>query len=246
MSIILATSRGADLADHLPFGTTVKVMPGAKLQDLKDEAKKILPPPSSRIVRRQHVYFLCGVPDLSTLQKNNSPKYRECIYNFEPLTKAQQYQNQLRECRDEILRCGALPIFATIPKFNLEIYNNHLLAKNYTTYLQYQDDYKEMQTKLNTTIDSVNTYIYSLNKDTNVSTPFIHCSIMQRRGSHPNRYYVLQWEKFRDGLHASKSLSITWAEAFNKSMDKNCHLEDSDNEGSPKRSWRNSKRQRVE
>ena len=246
MSVILASSRGEGLQGYLPAGTTVTFIPGAKLADLTDKAKAIIPPPSSRIIKRTHVYFLCGVPDLSKLEKSYNPKYRECIFDKDPSALADQYKNQLRSTQQEILRHGALPIFPTIPKFSLEIYNNHQLEKNNTSYLKHQENYKQMQSDLDSVIDSVNSYIHILNKSINVSTPFLHNTIRQRRGSHPNRYYIQQYEKFRDGLHASDSLCIRWAEVLSIAIQKNSGLEDSDDEGSPKRSWRSSKRQRVE
>ena len=50
-------------------------------------------------------------------------------------------------------------------------------------------------------IDAVNSYIYNLNKDIKVSTPFLHDTIREKRGRKNKRYFIYKWEKFFDGLH---------------------------------------------
>ena len=204
MNVIFASSRGFGLNKFLPSGTTVEAISGGTIGDLTEKAKLVLPPPYG-LKQRVHAYFLCGIPDITTLAKDDYG-YRECIYLESPLETADRYLQDLEKCRNTILELGSLPIFATIPKCNLEIYNNHMLNDGSTSQLKYQDQYAKMQDNLNQAIDSINGRIYRLNKQTQVSTPFLHCSIMEHRGRKNKRYYVYKYDRYRDGLHAPDPL----------------------------------------
>ena len=246
MSIVVASSRGFKLGQDLP-GIPVEAIPGATLETLRETAESFIPPPSGLCRRRIHFYFLCGVPDISRLVKG--PNYRECIYDEEPSATAERYCNNLSSCQQSILRHGALPVFATIPKFNIEIYNNDQLSKGNTSVLHYEDQYKSMQANLVTAIDTINSHIYNINRSINVSTPFLHSTIIERRGRKNRRYNVHRWDKFTDGLHPSEHLRSCWADVLQRAMSLNSALEDSEDEAidEDERSWkRSSKRPRVE
>ena len=95
--------------------------------------------------------------------------------------------------------------------------------------------------------DSINTFIYELNKATGVHTPFLHKTIMQKRGSRKGakqgrrgKYYIHQYHRLYDGCHASYELADVWSESLKVAMSKNEELEDSDYEEMPKRAngWR--------
>ena len=104
--------------------------------------------------------------------------------------------------------------------------------------LRFSNQYEKMQDDINTVVDSVNQYILQLNIKTRVSTPFLHHTVMERRGRKGNRYYIYRWELYYDGLHASNELKDEWAKVISKAITLNERLEDSDKEGSPKRSWK--------
>ena len=153
----------------------------------------------------------------------------------------------MNKCQSLILKRKALPVFSTIPKFNLTKYNNSLLTEGKTSDLRFSNQYEKMQDAINTVVDSINDYILQLNIKTRVSTPFLHHTVMERRGRKGNRYYIYKWELYYDGLHASNELKDEWAKVISKAITLNERLEDSDEEGSPKRSWKiSSKRPRME
>ena len=249
MNYVVATSRGAGLEEYLPSEITVDVHSGMKIKALASEAKKLVPPPYG-LSRRPHIYFLCGVPDHSELFKSpygHHYKYRECVYVEEPSVTANRYYEDLRVCQRTIMQHGALPVFTTIPKFNLSIYNNKLLSKNETSCLNHLESYDLMQKNLEAAIDLSNKYIYELNLSISVSTPFLHDTVMERRGRKNGRYYALKWNRYYDGLHAGDALLSRWADVLQRAMKLNNQLEDStDEEKSPKRSWKYEKRPRVE
>ena len=126
-SIVLASSRGKGLAGLLPADTIISVRPGAMLSQLRREAESAIPPNHSSTKKRRHFYFLCGIPNLTRLLKSSN--YRECIFDEEPSNSIDKYCRELKECQKSLLRRGALPIFATIARANLQIYNNHFIEK---------------------------------------------------------------------------------------------------------------------
>ena len=235
MNIIVASSRGAKLNEHgISKDITVSVTSGGTLNQLKDQALKITAP-SSRLGRRDHIYFVGGVPDITKLVKNYRERYRECIYDEEPSVTAERHLAAMKDCQRCFLERGALPIFSTIPKVHLTKYNVYNLLNSKTSSLKLTDKYSDMQTKLDTAIDIINQNIYELNKKIQITTPFLHHSIRERRGVQGNRYIAYRWEKLYDGLHASVALLPKWADILNKAMALNNMLEDLDEQDPPKR-----------
>ena len=180
MNIVIASSRGAGLQAHLPKGSYVTTMPGGRLTTLMNKAKDDIPPPHG-LTKRYHIYFLCGVPDITSLVKDRNENYRECIYNNEPSHTTDNYVMDLKECQREILKCGALPIFATITKINIRNYNMHSLDNNKTSCLKFSDKYQIMQSKLDQAINLINVEIHKLNKKIGVSSPFSSISLRKKR-----------------------------------------------------------------
>ena len=244
MNVICASSRGKDLAEYLPSGTSLDFTSGATLSLLTSQAKDFLPPPYG-LSRRYHVYFLCGVPDITRLVKDKSEHYRECVYDEDPEITKDRYASELRKCQQEIKACGALPIFCTIARVNLEKYNHHTLHKHYTSHLKLQDQYSDMQKNLNQAIDSINHIIYTLNKSNGVSTPFLHQDITHRRGK-KHKYFITRWELLYDGLHPADPLLPIWANTLSKVISKNEQIEDTEDETDSRPWLPSSKRPRVE
>ena len=120
---------------------------------------------------------------MTEILKDRNQHYRECIYSEESQVTIDRFTTELQSCKDYLVRHGALPIFATVPRLSIANYNNFFVSHNTTSFLRYSAEYPAMQGKLNTTIDTINDFIYNLNKSTGVSTPFLHISIMEQRGS---------------------------------------------------------------
>ena len=144
-----------------------------------------------------------------------------------------------------MIRRRALPIFATITRISIADYNNWFVEKNMTSVLKHSENYPQMQSDVNTIIDTLNDHIYEINKLTNVSTPFLHTTIMEKRGSKKSRrgrYYKYRYDMLYDGCHPSYQLCDLWSESLSKAMSKNDDLEDSDSDSMPKRAngWRDN------
>ena len=242
MNIVVASSRGFGLKELLPSGTVVDVNPGGTLQDLRERAKELVP---HKVPHKAHVYYLGGVPDLTV--KANRPKnvhsrYREYIFSGEVEPVVKRYKAELIQCQKSTLKDGAIPIFVTIPKYNIKINNNSLLQKGKTNILLHTHRYDDMQTLLESAIEEINTFIFSINRNINVSTPFIHTSIMKRRGRAGHGYHIYCWDLFTDGLHPKESLCKKWATSFEVAFKKNRANDEEDETLSPKRSWRRERR----
>ena len=222
MDVVATSSRGFgsteefNLESLLPRGTRVYAESGGKLKGLTQAAISMTPPPY-RQKRRTHVYFVCCVPDITELLKSETPKvykYRETIFVENPELAIDRVASLLRESQRDILKHGALPIYATIPLANLEIYNNYCLRKKKTSILYHTAHYEEMQTNLDTVIIRINKIITELNKSVGASTPFLHDTLRESRGRKGRRYSVNKWDRPRDGLHAGNSLMLKWAESL--------------------------------
>ena len=240
--IVMASSRGKGLGAYLPEGTLVSVSDGATLGDLQEAAKEFLPPPSGLACGyRYHMYFLCGVPNITRLVKCSKEHYRECIYDEDPLVTAERYLAELGGCQKDMMAKGVLPVFCSITKVNLYHYNQSFINKKWTSSLKYQDQYPIMQGNLDRAIDLINSHITKTNKKIGVATPYLNQAIIERRGPTNARYYIYKWELMTDGLHPKKDkLCPKWGAIMSRAMAKNDLLEDSDDESSV-RPWLPSK-----
>ena len=238
MNVVVASSRGAKVQKYLPKGTYVSLIEGGRLHQLLELAIDSLPPPYG-LKRRYHVYFLCGIPDITRLVKDYREGHRECIYDEDPAVTAERYYAELQDCQNAIKCRGALPIFVTIPKTNLDKYNHYCLEHNKTSVLKFTDQYPAMQIQLDEAINQINHHIYNLNKRVRVSTPFLHQSLTERRGPKSARYYVTKYDLLYDGLHAVKKMRKIWAGILTRTMAKNDSLEDSNDseDEQRKRPW---------
>ena len=163
MNVVLASSRGKDLKlKDLPEGTVISVTHGGLLSELRSEAENFIPPPYGPCKRRMHIYFLCGIPNITKLIKSH--KYKECVYDEESDITVNRYHTELKNCQESILKHGALPIFATITRINIANFNNFLYTHGKTSCLQLSENYKDMQENVDKTIDAINHHIYELNK----------------------------------------------------------------------------------
>ena len=209
MDVVLASSRGFDLEELLPAGTRLEPVNGGKLKQLTARAKSMLPL-GCKYASRPHVYFVCGIPDISELAKSPNQQlyfYREAIYVESPSETFETVKKLLDNAQRCIIERGALPIFSTIPQYNIEIYNNHMLTdkRPKTAHLHHtQADYKIMQQNLSEAIDTLNGYISTINKKVGASTPFLHDTIKESRSRKGRRYYAYRWES-RTGFTLIKS-----------------------------------------
>ena len=253
MDVVVASSRGFELEEGLkkefkdifPPGTLIKAITGGKLKHLTPLAKELTP--SYTHSKRPHIYFVCGVPDISEIVRSPNKThyfYKEVIYVEEPEKTIERVKELLDTTQRDIIKHGALPVFSTIPQFNIEIYNNHMLTckKPKTKHLHHtKTDYDTMQKNLMQSIDQINGYISHINKKVGASTPFLHDTVKESRARKGSKYYAYKWKRYRDGLHAGEYLTKTWAQVLSNTMRINRAKEDSDDEGSPKRAWKKTR-----
>jgi hypothetical protein len=137
MIIILCTSRGFIVKPHfhrlheslnLNEDIIFEAYAGASLEKLAkiamDTVKK--QPLDSR--NNISVYFLAGLPDLTTKLKNY-PKKEEVVFTETSDEAVSRLTRQIYSVHNSITSLGANPCFCPIVPTNLTIYNNPLLKK---------------------------------------------------------------------------------------------------------------------
>ena len=138
MNVLVAASRGGGIKERLPKGTidTADVTPGAKLSTLKDKMPSILSS-SGRLSPQTHVYIMAGVPDITIKLKTHRPRYAEVIYREELDETVSRVEREINSIATCVKHLGAIPVFCTITKCNIQKYNHSLLTKNKTSALHY-------------------------------------------------------------------------------------------------------------
>ena len=134
MNHVLTDSRGVGLQkfleELLPEGskecTEVHINSGKGYKVMREKALALLPPPY-RQRSRSHVYFVCGICDITEMFRSPTQNYKETVMVLSPEAVFEKVAAEINDCRQAILKAGALPIFATIPRINLAIYNNYVL-----------------------------------------------------------------------------------------------------------------------
>ena len=245
---VCTSSRGFHLGPKLPRGTILSAIPGGKIKELTTEALRITPPTYNPSVRRPHIYLLCGIPDISELVKSpNMEEYYYCesIYAEDPDDTFKRIAKALDKSQKDIKRHGALPIFATIPLYNIDKYNNHIKNTRRppkTHHLHHtSEDYKIMQTNLEIIIDRLNKHIRHINADVGASTPLLHDTIKEYRGKKENKYFVYKWNRMYDGLHPGDDLLGKWGSVLERCFTLNRERDSLQEQGSPKRSWKRTR-----
>ena len=232
-NVVIATSRGRELKKHLPESVLVRYDGGASLEQLMEKAMTITTPTYHRN-KRYHIYFVGGIPNITRLIKNRSENYRECVYDQDPSVTASKFLEKITEMQNVFLQRGALPIFATVPRVNLAKYNMYFILNGMTKQLKFSDQYATMQSKFDEALHTINNHIFETNQKVKVTTPLLHMTIRERRGS-KKRYVAWKWELLYDGVHATEPLRKTWAGVLKEAMDENGKLEDAGEQDPPKR-----------
>lgn len=245
MNILLASSRGGGLSDHMDDNVKSYVYPGGSFKKLNYEAKTKIPSPHLHH-NKTLVYILAGIPDITTkLNRYKPTRYTECIYRGDTETSIDNIKRDIDTLEHTIINLGAVPIFCTITHMNISLYNASLKQKGKTTQLYYTKDYNTMQTKIEHIIEQVNYYIIGKNSNNHVSTPYCHSAIKTRKGRRSKHYYTNNWEGLNDGLHATTETRKKWANSISTSIKyirthrkRSIPSDTEDETNSPKRSWR--------
>lgn len=202
-SYAYCSSRGRCLQDLQCAGVVVK--PGVKLLKLFDIAKRDL-----RLVEGTRiVYFVCGIPDICTLLREEHPLYEESIINMNISTDSivDTYKTNIETVYKGLRDIGCQAVFSTICTMNFENGTHHRLAKRKTTFLRHESQYLFMQDRLNSVFLILNRFITEFNSQHDICTPFLHSYVHQKCSSKIRYKYT----KLVDGVHPAPDLGERWA-----------------------------------
>lgn len=210
-SYIYASSRGRSLSDV--NCKSLRVVPGGKLRQLCEFAVEEL----SSVQGPKIVYFIAGIPDICTLNRDRKSNYEE---NFLDMSKkhVECYKEILVNVEQEMQHIGCKVVFGTITTISFKLWNEHRLAIGKTKYLKYEVEYAIMQERLNEILHSLNNFITELNTRNGVFTPFLHSPVMKQR---KNGNFKYSYSKLVDGVHPSSELSKVWSDRMSKAISMN-------------------------
>ena len=243
MNIVVATSRGGGIGGRLKkpdYPTMVLVKPGWKLPALADLAVSFIPP-DHRFKHTTHIYFMAGYTDITTRILSRNPKHDEITYPDSPEATLQKVIHTIKRVSDLIISAGAIPIFCTVTPGKLRKWNLHRQKIGKTIDLIHTADYTHMQQNLEKAVDLINSEIKTINSSNNMSTPFLHTAIKRRVGSKENPKIQYYYNHLHDGVHPDPHTRDVWAKSLLKviTINRNRSIDsDSDEEKSPKRSWK--------
>ncbi|CAG2188178.1 unnamed protein product [Mytilus edulis] len=167
---IYTSSRGKVLEGKVRC-KTLRVVPGGKLETLCKYAYDDL----KDIDGLKIVYFIAGIPDICSLERNRRSNYEE---SFLKRTDNSCFEHALRlkntivntETKLKSINCKV--VFATITTMSFCLWNLHRLSIGKTSHLKYENAYDRMQLELNSIIQDVNNFITEFNQTNHVITPF--------------------------------------------------------------------------
>ena len=187
-----------------------------------------------------------GINDIT--QKIKGWQYTEVIYTEKPEDTIHRVTKDFDECADKIRGKGATPIFCTITSCDIAKYNQHMLNKGWTRSLKHTEEYAEMQSQLEHTVQEINAHLISKNQHISKSTPYCHSAVHKIRGS-SKRYYKWVYDRLWDGVHGTLDTKENWAHIIGRAIHRNTlRQNDSDSEDgrSPKRAWLTEKRIKLD
>ena len=168
--------------------------------------------------RRQHVYFLAGLCDL-TFRDMDDQFYEEVIFMESPMEAYARMTTLYESVSESVINNGAIPCFSTIPPSNLNTWNEVRLNDHHaTSYLLHFHQYDDMQGNLIQAIEQINKFIVKLNSRNGMSTPFLASTIMDNvPGGAPRVHY----NRLRDGVHATDITRKKWAQKLKNAITRN-------------------------
>ena len=205
---LFGSSRAKKLKYSLPEIKPVNVdaIGGGRLRVLTEKARlRLVNRPGGQIGNTTLVYFLCGIPDLTTYRKgrHDNRRYREVTFE-NPHTVIHTYMAELNRTNDIMRDIGCTPVFCTIIIQSIEKWNLHLFSTHQTYILLHEGEYSKMQEDLGTAVSELNRTIVALNVENGVQTPFLHRLItINRTGMERHRFNLLP-----DGVHVDDATNV--------------------------------------
>ena len=200
MNILVGNSRGAGLRELIPKSTLQisSYIPGAKVSNLGNLALKLHS--NSNSPDNTHVYFIAGITDLT--KKLKGQNYEEVIFTEDINLAVARVSNTLSLTKSRLSKLKVKAIFCTINTMHIEKWNLARKQQSKTTYLQYTNQYDQMQINLNKAIDMLNSKIIELNKQDSHHTPLLHQTIKHPKG---HGKYFYKYNLLVDGVHGNQT-----------------------------------------
>ena len=124
----------------------------------------------------------------------------------------------------EVKKLGAAPVFCTIIPSSLRAWNNTRLKQHKTAFLIHHNHYEDMQHLMIQTIQDINSYITTYNREHHMKTPRTADTVIRNMGHGQKR---VQYQRLVDGVHAPseekkipgvKTLTEKWALKLTEAM----------------------------
>ena len=229
MNIIVSSSRGRAVEPYfagayksnIPY--IYKTVPGGKFNTLTRIALEHITK-SPNLNKPVHVYYLAGLPDLTTKLRNRKDMYEEVVFNEEPQAAIDRMSSLIIQTHETITSLGAKAIFCPIIPINLTLWNTERQKQNKTSHLLYSPQYPIMQINLHHSITNINQLMVMINKENNLTTPFIDNKIITSLPAKPPHYkprYKFSYSQFRDGCHPSHEIAEQWAQKILQAIHEN-------------------------
>jgi hypothetical protein len=165
MNYILASSRGRELESRLTnCNTWMCVKPGAKSSQLLHIAEQVLPKVKGN--EPGHVYYLVGIPDLTT-KIVDTGNYQEVVFMGTPPDTVPILVAEIQKTAERMKQLGWILVFWTITPMSI----GDLNSLQRTPYLIHHKQYEDMQALLEKKTMAVNHVIRAINKSNGVYTP---------------------------------------------------------------------------
>lgn len=216
MDLVVASSRGRNIGQHLenpklniPIITTFQ--PSATYQTLINIATKTLHDHSKSATTHlpSHIYFLAGIPDITSMEHNHNWSYKEVVFWETPEEAASRVSATIANAEAAVKELGAIPCFCTVAPMSIDTWNTIRLKQKKTTHLKHTPQYSDMQTNHEKSVTLINQYIYTTNTSNNMHTPRIAEHVFKSPGA--NRVPRLRVNRFVDGVHPDPLVSVSWA-----------------------------------
>jgi hypothetical protein len=205
MDIIVGSSRARYLGQD---GKTLNVVTwyksGGRIRDMEDLIDQHLLYNPVQYAKKDYVYVVCGVCDITRKVKNYSKHYQEIIYDYDPSENIERMKQDYHHLTSYIYSRRLVPVISTVIPTHLETANHYLLEKNKTRYLAFESDYLIMQQKVLTVCKDINAFISDNNRERGVNTPALHDLVIHNKKKGRKNF---KYSELFDGVHANEHLT---------------------------------------
>ena len=125
MDLIVASSRGKNIGHHLinpnlsiPIKTYYKS--SASITSLATMASQITLQYNKHPTQKVHVYFLAGLPDITSFERSSDGMYQEVVIRETAEEASLRVIQTIREAEVTVKELGAIPIFCTVAPMSLK------------------------------------------------------------------------------------------------------------------------------